>query len=65
MWYNGLMDDSREQPHSQEAERPPEYEVFKAGLRQVLSVPKSEIDRREAEWQKAQAEKPARKKKAA
>lgn len=36
---------------------PSEYETFKAGLRQILSVPKAEIDRREAEWQKQQADK--------
>jgi len=38
-----------EQP-SQAAE-PSEYERFKAGLRQILNVPKKEIDRREVEWQ--------------
>lgn len=55
---------NKQTPPSQPPE-PSEYETFKAGLRQVLSVPKSEIGRREAEWQKAQAEKPTRKKKAA
>lgn len=61
------MEDLRQKTQASEtpAAEPSEYETFKAGLRQVLSVPKSEIDRREAEWQKAQAEKPARKKKAA
>jgi len=58
------MEPAQTQPAEQPAE-PSEYETFKTGLRQILSVPKSEIDRREAEWQKAQAQKPARKKKAA
>ena len=47
------------------AAEPSEYETFKTGLRQILSVPKTEIDRREAEWQKAQEQKPVRRKKAA
>ncbi len=47
------------------AAEPSEYETFKAGLRQILSVPKSEIDKREAEWKKAQEKKPPRKIKAA
>lgn len=34
-----------------------EYDRFKAGLRQVLSVPKEELQRREAEYQRQQAEK--------
>jgi len=59
------MNNTGQQRPNEQPTGPSEYETFKAGLRQVLSVPKSEIDRREAEWQKAQAEKPARKKKAA
>jgi len=34
-----------------------EYDRFKAGLRQVLSVRKEELDRREAEWQRQQQDK--------
>ena len=59
------MDNTGEQrPDNQPAESS-EYETFKTGLRQILSVPKSEIDRHEADWQKAQEQKPTRKKKAA
>lgn len=32
-----------------------EFERFSALTRQVLSVPKTEIDRREAEWKEAKA----------
>ncbi len=42
-----------------------EYERFKAGLRQALSVPKEELDRREAEWQRQQEAKKNGKAKAA
>jgi hypothetical protein len=30
-----------------------ESERFRAALKQIVSVPKAEIDRREAEWRKA------------
>lgn len=49
-----------EQPNTQSSLT--EYDRFKAGLRQVLSVPKEELDRREAEWQHQQAEKKKQKK---
>lgn len=63
------MSDTSSKPVASESgldsAEPSEYETFKTGLRQILSVPKSEIDRREADWQKAQEQKPTRKKKAA
>ena len=31
---------------------PTEYDRFKAGLKQILSVSKEELDRREAEWRR-------------
>jgi len=41
---------------------PAEYENFTKGLKRLLSVPKSEIDKREADWRKQQdAKKSARK----
>lgn len=39
-----------------------EYETFKAGLWQIMSVPKTEIDNREAEYQKQQQQKKQAKK---
>ena len=39
-----------------------EFERFSALTRQVLSVPKSEIDRREAEWKREKALKRSAKK---
>ena len=60
------MEDSPQKAQTPEQPAgPSEYETFKVGLRQTPSVPKSEIDRREADWQKAQEQKPTRKKKAA
>lgn len=59
------VDYSASQQPPAEPTKPSEYETFKNGLRQIMSVPKSEIDRREADWQKAQQPKPLRKKKAA
>ena len=35
-----------------EPEKSPEFQKFEAFAKEVLSVPKTEIDRREAEWQK-------------
>ncbi len=40
----------------------PAYDTFKGSLRQVMSVPKSEIDKREAEYQKQQQKKKQTKK---
>ena len=59
--YRSFTPRTSKPPNSPPAE-PSEYETFKSGLRQILSVPKSEIDRREAEWQKAQEQKTTRKK---
>lgn len=59
------MDDTSQQQTSKQPAEPSEYETFKMGLRQILSVPKSEIDQREADWQKTQQQKSPRKKKAA
>jgi hypothetical protein len=39
---------------------PDEYANFKKGLKHLLSVPKTEIDRREKEWKAAQDAKPKR-----
>jgi hypothetical protein len=43
---------------------PSEHDRFKEGLRQILSVSKDELDRREAEWRREQEAKKKRKKKA-
>jgi hypothetical protein len=45
---------------SQDGEQPNEFANFDAGLRKALSVPKAELDRREAEWKKKQEEKKAK-----
>lgn len=39
---------------------PPEFAAFRQLARQLMRVPKSELDRREAEYQRQQAEKPKR-----
>lgn len=39
---------------------PPEPERFKEFVKQIISVPKSEIDKRQAEWEKQQAAKKKR-----
>jgi len=65
LWYNPLMDDLRQTQTVKQPAETSEYETFKTGLRQILSVPKSEIDKREAEYQEQQQQKPPRKKKAA
>ncbi len=61
------MDESTPSPPAPSAPIDPteEYDRFKAGLRQILSVPKDELDRREADWQRQQEVKKGGKKKAA
>jgi len=64
--YNGDLEDIRQMPQaSKQPAEPSEYETFKTGLRQILPMPKPEIDRREADRQEAHEQKPTRKKKAA
>lgn len=41
-------------PLQEQGKSPSEYNTFKDGLRQIMSVPKAEIDKREAEYQKQQ-----------
>lgn len=41
---------------------PTPFEKLQAFTRQILSVPKSEIDRREVEWKKARAGKRSKRK---
>jgi len=41
---------------------PTPFEKLQTFTRQILSVPKSEIDRREEEWKKARAAKRSKKK---
>ena len=42
------------------ADKPAPFAAFDELARKILSVPKSEIDKREAEYQKGQAKKPKR-----
>jgi len=44
---NGQPDKQSEQ---KQTEKPPEYERFESGLRRALSVPKVELDKRQAEY---------------
>ena len=44
---------------------PTPFEKFRGLAKQVVSVPKSEFDRREAEWRNEREEKNKRRKKAA
>lgn len=49
------------EPSSQEPKRnPPLFATFDELTRKLMSVPKSDIDNREAEYQRQQAEKPKR-----
>ena len=45
------------QPATQRHIKPSAYDTFKDGLRQIMSVPKAEIDKRETEYQEQQQQK--------
>jgi len=47
-------------PDDKPASEPMPLSAFDALTRKILGVPKSEIDKREAEYQKGQAKKPKR-----
>ena len=52
-----------DKPHAHDTDDKPSpspYVAFDALARKLMGVPKSELDRREAEYQRQQAEKPKR-----
>jgi len=50
----GMSDNAPSEPES--------WKRFRTAMRQILSVPKAEIERRDAEWRKAKAMKRSAKK---
>jgi len=47
---------SPEPQDKSKSDSPSKYEMFKTGLRRILSVPKKEIDRRKGDWQQQREE---------
>lgn len=47
-------------PHPEPDDKPSRFAAFDALARKLIGVPKSELDRREAEYQRQQAKKPKR-----
>ena len=60
MWYTDKMKESTPPPPDKPAPAPDAFAAFKALAGKLVKVPKSEIDAREAEYQRQQAEKPKR-----
>ena len=52
-----MSQNTASQPSTQTQAEPSEYDTFKDGLRQIMSVSKTDIDKREAKYQEEQQQK--------